>query len=331
MKISLSRAVVGVALLGSLCVFVAVTGAGRGTAAHAVSDLAHAQPGWLMAAAASCAVALLGSAAAWRVGLRGCGGTAGYGHVSARYAVGSLLNALAPAHVGSVVRLGLLSQTLPGADRLLRAGGVGAAMTALRALALGVLAAAAAFAGAVPWWTAAALAAGALTALAVFGCVGRRARGRLADVLAIFEVLRRSKWEAATLAGWITAALAARVVAASAVAAALSVPRPLAAGVVLIAAVSLAGVVPLTPGNLGTGAGAAALALHGLGVAPGIALATGLAFQAVETAIGVTLGLAGAAAVAAPGSSARRWSLGLVSGAAALAAAALGFVSFQLI
>ena len=82
---------------------------------------------------------------------------------------------------------------------------------------------------------------------------------------------------------------------------ALGVPHPIWVAVVLLAAMALAGLLPLTPGNFGAGAGAATLALHGTGVGLGVSLALGVAFQAVETFAGVTLGLAGAAVLAAPG------------------------------
>jgi uncharacterized membrane protein YbhN (UPF0104 family) len=331
MNLPLLRVALGAVLMAVLGIGMASTAAGRGAAARVLADLAHAKPAWLVAAGAACSVAILGSAAAWHRGLRWCGGTAGYGEVSARYAVGSLLNAVAPAHAGSAVRLGLLSQTLPGTDRVLRAGGVGAAMTALRALALALLATAAVLGGAFPVWTVALLGSLALAMLLALGLVSCRARGRLAQILAIFEVLRQSRSEAAALAGWIVAALCARVLGAAAVATALSVSRPATAGVVLVVAMSLSGILPLTPGNFGTGAGAAALALHGLGISSGVALATGVAFQAVETATGVILGLAGTGAVTAPGSRVRRWSLGLVGGAAALMAAGLGLASLDLV
>ena len=50
----------------------------------------------------------------------------------------------------------------------------------------------------------------------------------------------------------------------------------------------------------------------------------GIAFQAVETFAGVTLGLAGAAVLAAPGTRVRRWSLVAAATAALLGATARG-------
>ena len=116
----------------------------------------------------------------------------------------------------------------------------------------------------------------------------------------------------AALFGWIALSCVARIAAAVAIAMALGVPHPIWVAVVLLAAMALAGLLPLTPGNFGAGAGAATLALHGTGVGLGVSLALGVAFQAVETFAGVTLGLAGAAVLAAPGTAgpgAGRWPL----------------------
>jgi hypothetical protein len=103
------------------------------------------------------------------------------------------------------------------------------------------------------------------------------------------------------------------------------------AALVLLAAFALSGVLPLTPGNLGTGTGAATLALHGTGMSLGSALALGVAFQAVETIAGVILGLAGAAVLAAPGTRARRWSLAVAGAGALLVASAAGLASIDLV
>jgi hypothetical protein len=63
----------------------------------------------------------------------------------------------------------------------------------------------------------------------------------------------------------------------------------------------------------------------------GAALALGFAFQAVETFVGVTLGLGGAAILAAPGTRTRRWSTAAAAAAAGavLVAAALGVASID--
>jgi uncharacterized membrane protein YbhN (UPF0104 family) len=309
----------------------ASTGAGRGAFSGAGDSLAQASPRWLVVAGIGFAAALLCSAAAWHSGLQACGARAGFTQVSARYAVGSLVNSFAPAHLGGAVRLALLSQTLPGEDRLWRAGGVGGAVAAARALALAALVVVAAGWGKIPLWPAPLLAIGVLVAVVICARVSRRVAGRLGSLLQIFRALAASPRAAARLSAWIAVSFSARIGAAIALAAAFGVPGPVWVAFVLVTAIALAGVAPVTPGNFGAGAGAATLALHGTGVGLSTALAIGVAFQAVETFAAVTLGLAGAATLASPGSRVRRFSLAVAGASAVLVAAVLGVISVELV
>src|SRR6185312_7401410 len=161
--------------------------------------------------------------------------------------------------------------------------------------------------------------------------VSRRAAGRLGSLLQIFRSVGQSPRAGATIFGWIAFAAITRVCGAVAISLALGVSRPVWVAVVLLAAMALAGLLPLTPGNFGAGAGAATLALHGTGVGLGVSLVLGVAFQAVETFAGITLGLAGAAVLAAPGTKVRRWSLVASATAAVLVATALGVASVDFI
>jgi uncharacterized membrane protein YbhN (UPF0104 family) len=318
---------VGCGLLLTAAIAIGVTRFGRGTLTSAVGDLLRAQPGWLLAAVACFATALLTSAAAWRVGLRACGGSARRTEVSARYAVGSLVNAIAPAHLGGAVRLGLLSRTLTGEDRLWRAGGVGSAVAAARTLVLAGLLVPAAAIGNVPLWPAPIFVFGVGVLVLAGLRLSRRRQGRLANFLQILHGVASSPREGVALFGWVACSCVARIAAAIAIAMALGVHRPVLVAVVLLAAMALSGILPLTPGNFGAGAGAATLALHGTGVGLGASLALGVAFQAVETFAGVTLGLAGAAVLAAPGTRVRRWSFAAVGVSLVLVAGALGVAS----
>jgi uncharacterized membrane protein YbhN (UPF0104 family) len=320
---------VGAGLFLAAGVAIGVTRLGRGTLSSAVADLGRAQPGWLVAAASFFAVGLLASAAGWRVGLRACGGSACLTQISARYTIGSLVNSLAPAHLGGAVRLGLLSRTLPGDDRLWRVGGIAASVAAARTLVLAALIVPAATVGRIPLWPAPLLALGVVVVLAVGTRMSARTAGRIGSLLQIFRSIGRSPREGAALFGWIGCSCVARVAAAVAIAMALGVAHPIWVAVVLLAAMALAGLLPLTPGNFGAGAGAATLALHGTGVGLGAALALGFAFQAVETFVGVTLGLGGAAILAAPGTPARRWSMAAAGVGAVLIATALGVASID--
>jgi uncharacterized membrane protein YbhN (UPF0104 family) len=320
---------VGAALFLVAGVAVGVTQLGRGTFSSAVTDLGRAQPGWLVAAASFFAVGLVASAAGWRVGLRACGAGAGLTQISARYSIGSLVNSLAPAHLGGAVRLGLLSRTLPGDDRLWRTGGIAASVAAARTLVLAALIVPAALVGRVPLWPAPLLALGVVVVLGVGTRLSARTAGRVGSLLQIFRSIGRSPREGAALLGWIGCSCVARVAAAVAIAMALGVAHPIWVAIVLLAAMALAGLLPLTPGNFGAGAGAATLALHGTGVGLGVALALGFAFQAIETFVGVTLGLGGAAVLAAPGTPARRWSMAAAGVGAVLVATALGVASID--
>ena len=322
---------VGAGLFVAAGVVICMTRLGRGTLSTAVGDLAGMQPAWIVAAASFFALGLLASAAGWGVGLRACEGTAGFTQISARYAIGSLVNSVAPAHLGGAVRLGLLSRTLPGNDRLWRTGGIAASVAAARTLVLAALIIPAASVGRIPVWPAPLLVLGVAVVVGIGTRLSARTAGRIGSLLQIFRSIGRSPREGAALFGWIALSCVARIAAAVAIAMALGVPHPIWVAVVLLAAMALAGLLPLTPGNFGAGAGAATLALHGTGVGLGVSLALGVAFQAVETFAGVTLGLAGAAVLAAPGTRVRRWSLVAAATAAIMVATALGVASVDFI
>src|SRR2546421_11212325 len=144
----------GFVLLVAAGLALGATRLGRGTVGSAMESLGRAQPGWLALAAGIFGLGLLCAAGAWRGGRVSCGGSASFTDVSARYAVGSLVNAVAPAHLGGAVRIGLLAQTLDGKDRLWRAGGVGSAVAAARTLVLVPLIVVAALLSRMPLWPA---------------------------------------------------------------------------------------------------------------------------------------------------------------------------------
>lgn len=322
---------VGVVLLIAGGMALAATRIGRGAFDSAWASLSDARPSWLLVAAGAFAVGLFCSAAAWSCGLRACGSEAAYSDVCARYSVGSLVNAVAPASLGGVVRLALLSQTLRGEERVWRAGGIGGAVAAARALSLSVLIVVAAAWAQVPLWPAPVLAAVVVSVVFVCMRLSRRVSGHVRSLLQVFRSFRCSYRAGTTLLAWVVLAAVARVAAGAAMAVSLGVQRPIFVALVLVTAVSLSGVLPLTPGNFGTGAGAVALALHGTGVAVGPALAVGVAFQAVETFTGMTLGLAGVASLASPASRVRRLSLAAALVGAVAVSVGLGVISTDLV
>ena len=196
----------------------------------------------------------------------------------ARYGVGSLVNSLAPAHAGDAVRLALFAKASPD-SRLLTAGKALAGVGIARLACTGVL-------------LLATLKPVALLLLFVVPVLGR-------------------------VPAWVTAATVARVGAAAAVAAAVGIPSPLLIALLVVPAIDLAGLVPITPGNIGLKSGAIALALQAQGVDVTTALSTGIAFHAVETLVGISFGSASAlylSRVPVP-----RWAIG---GATAVVAAA---------
>lgn len=261
---------------------------------EAFEGVAAAHAGWLWWAGAAFAAALVSAACAWRAALVLCGARLSRIDACARYGVGSLVNSVTPARVGDLVRIALFSRALPGGDRLWTTGGACAAVGAARALALALLLVSASLVGALPAWPLA-LAAGAVGLAAGVSIFARRIRlnGRVAHVLDAFRELGRRPAASLPLVGWILIATAARVGAAAASAAALGVEKPLHAALLIVPALDIAGLFPLTPGNVGLTSGAVAIALQGVGVDLPTALAVGIALHAVETVAGVGFGLAG--------------------------------------
>jgi uncharacterized membrane protein YbhN (UPF0104 family) len=259
----------------------------------AVASVEDARPIWLWAAAFGFAGSLVASASAWRASLALCGGRLTRSDATARYGVGSLVNSLSPARIGEAVRIALFARTLEGEDRGWRMGGVFAVITAVRCLVFAVVVVCGAAAGALPLWPVVILAAlvGAAAAVAV-ATRNRTPRTHVAHLLDAFRSIGRSPAAGARIAGWTVVATSARFGAAIAIAAALGVHSPLGAALIIVPTLDLAGLLPLS-GNLGITSGAVAMALqaHGVGVAQ--ALATGLAFHAVETGAGITFGAAG--------------------------------------
>lgn len=273
----------------------------RDKLAQAVGELAAADPRWLWLAAACFLTLIAATGMSWRAGIAACGGGVDCFGAAGRYAIGSLVNGIAPAGSGGAVRIGLFSRLLPERDRVLTATGIAAAIGIARTPSMAALVVAAAALGAFPLWP-------VLVLLAVLaGAVGvallsRRwaPRARLAHVLDAFRALAQAPRLAVALAGWVTLANTARVAGAVAVAASLGLERPLVAGLVMIPALSLAAAVPSTPGNVGVSSGAVAVALSLVGVGFGDALAVGLAFHAVETLVSISAGAAGLLVVAKP-------------------------------
>jgi len=258
----------------------------------AVGTLDDANMTWLWLAGAGFFVAVLASAGSWLSAIRMCGGRLTAGDACARYGAGSLVNTLVPARAGDAVRIGLFSRALPNRERLWTTGGAFAALGAARAVVLAALVIAGSLSGAMPLWPLLILL--GLVAVAVglaWRARRRSAGGRLSHLLDAFRALGREPRAAVRLVAWIALSTAGRLAAATAVGAALGIRQPLAAAVVIVPALDLAGMMPLTPGNIGVTSGAIAMAFQAHGVSFTHGLAAGIAFHAIETAVGILFGL----------------------------------------
>ena len=259
----------------------------------AVQGLEDARPVWLWAAAAGFVGALMASASAWRGVFALCGAQLTQIDAAARYGLGSLVNGISPVRVGEGVRLAIFGRALPGTNRGWRTGGAFGVIAAARALVFALVVGCAAAVGAVPLWPVVILASFAgVTGVVAFATRDRTPRTHVAHLLDAFREIGRSPAGGARIVGWIVAATAARFAGAAAIAAALGVRSPVSAALIILPALDVAGLIPLS-GNLGITSGAVAVALKTHHVAMSQALATGLAFHAVETAAGIAFGLGG--------------------------------------
>ena len=259
--------------------------------ADGIAGVSDASAGWLWLAAAAFAGSLVTSACGWRSALARCGGETTLADASARYCTGSIVNALAPARVGTAVRFALFSRVLHNEGRLWTVGGIAASLSAVRAVWLAVVLALGSAGGVLPRWPIAVL----LLAAGIAAVIAWRARDsrpgtRFDHALDVFRVLGRCPRAAATIVGWVGLAMALRVTAATGIAAAFGIDRPLAAAVLIIPALDLAGILPLTPGNVGVASAAVAFALSAHGVGSHTAVSAGIALGAVETLTTLALG-----------------------------------------
>jgi len=226
----------------------------------AADGLAGMAPEYVLLAAAMFALAPLFCGLAWHQAILLAGGRLGRVDACARYGVGSLVNSVAPAHLGDVVRAVLLLERLPPGSR----GGIlpwfgviqGARLAALAAL------------------TIAALLPGPLALLALAAPAG-----------ALLVTARRS----ARLALFAFVAPFAKAAAIAVVLQGLGVGSPRDA-LVVVPALELAALLPLTPGNIGVAGAAAAGALHAQGLPISEAVQAGLVLHAIETAAGLVYG-----------------------------------------
>jgi uncharacterized membrane protein YbhN (UPF0104 family) len=290
--------------------------------ASAMSALGGASHPWLLLAIIGFVGAFACTVGAWRAGFVAAGAKISPQRAAAGLGIGQMVNSFAPAKLGDAVKIALLSRAIDAPGRLWTGGGVYAALAAARALALALLVVVASATGAVPLWPVFALVA-MVAVLAVAGSLSGRVRRhpRIAQVLEGFASLERSPRAIATVLGWTLGMVACRLGATVAVTAALGLPHPLIAALLILPALDVASAFPITPGSIGIGSGAVAVALAGRGIGMPQGLATGFAMQALETLVSISAGSLGALYLASEHVGVRRWTVRIaaVGGSAALA------------
>ena len=290
-----------------------------------LTTLSTADPHRAAWAAAAFAASLLASACAWRVSFAAVGAPMRRGQACASYSMGSLVNTFAPATLGDGIRAVLFGRSLPDrGNRACTAAGAAGAVAVAKALPHTLLLSAAVLVAGFPAWLLLAPASLPVVALVAVLFLRRRAGARLTALGKASATLVREPWFGIRVVGWMTVAVAARVAAATAVAASLGIANPLDAGLLVAAALILAGALPITPGSIGITSGAISLALAQHGIPLPTALAAGVLFHALESAVGVSIGLVSVPFVVRPGIIPRRVGHVAFVGAAALTATVLG-------
>jgi uncharacterized membrane protein YbhN (UPF0104 family) len=256
---------------------------------QAVDAIQSADPNWLSLAALAFFGATVSAAGSWLCAVGLAGGETTLLDSCFRYGAGSLVNTFVPFRAGDAVRIALFSRRVPHHNRIRATTGSFAALGAARAVVLAALVGAGAIAGAIPLWPLAVLA-----GLVVFALVARYVGRRrdLGHFLDAFEALDRRT--APRLLAWMTASTVCRYLAAAAICASLGVHAAFAAAIIILPALDLAMLFPVTPGNVGLTSGAIAVALKAHGIPFHSGLAAGLAFHGVETAVGLLFGVAAA-------------------------------------
>jgi uncharacterized membrane protein YbhN (UPF0104 family) len=260
-------------LLSLLCLLLTATGLALGWSslepsfAGAAEAARESNPALLFLAGLLFAAVPASCGLLWREAIIGAGGGLSRWDACARYGVGSLVNTFAPAHVGDVVRAALLLRALPCGEprRMVRCFGLvqGVRIAALAALLL---------ASTLPV---------ELALLPLFLAAP-----------AIF-VLR----DRAELIGLGLMGPAAKVAAVAVALTALGVPEPLSVALVIVPALELAALLPLTPANLGAASAAISVVLHARGMPLADAVPASIVLHGVETAAGISYGSAAAAAL----------------------------------
>jgi hypothetical protein len=268
----------------------AILGVGAYFSRHALGDAVHAirsaDPNWLALAAAGFIGATIAAAGSWCCAVGLAGGETTLIDGCARYGAGSLVNTFVPFRAGDAVRIALFSRCVPHQRRVRATTGAFAAIGAARAAVLTALVAAGAIAGAIPLWPLAVLVGLVLLAAGTASIARGHDAGHLLDAFKALDAKTAPK-----LIAWMAASTVCRYLAAAAACASLGIREAFAAAIIILPALDLAGLFPVTPGNVGLTSGAIAVALKAHGIAFHDGLAAGIAFHAVETGVGLLFGI----------------------------------------
>lgn len=303
---------------------------GHLTAAFAA--LAGAERHWLAVGLAGFGLSFVCTVAAWRAALASAGGRICPRQAAARLGVGSLVNSFAPAKLGDAVKIALCAKAIDSPGRLWTTSGVYAALAAARSLTLAGLVVVAFATGAMPLWPVFVLV-GGVGVIATVAAFSSRLRNhpRIAQVASGLAALERSPRALVTVLAWTAAMQLSRLAGTVAVVLALGLPHPFLAALVILPALDVAAAVPITPGSIGVGSGAVAVALASRGIGMTAALGVGFSIQAVETMVSLAVGTTGAAYLLRPNARARRIAVRVVAvGGSAVLAAGLGMVVLDL-
>ena len=226
----LTRRRIALAVAGAVVFGLCVAGwIASGSFQASLDTLSSADPSTVVWAAAAFAVSLLATASAWHVSFAAVGARMGRGQACASYSIGSLVNTFVPANLGEGVRAVLFGRSLPeSGNRACTAAGAVGAVAVARALAHTlVLSSAVLLAGFPAWLVLAPASLGLVVCVAVLVVRRRPGESRLAGLGAATVALARRPSFGIRVVAWTSLATAARIAAATAVAASLGVHNPL--------------------------------------------------------------------------------------------------------
>src|SRR5215204_1177288 len=200
-----------------------------------IEGVGEANRAWLWISALGFVASLVASACAWRSALARCGGETSRLDAAARYGAGSLMNALAPAKLGTALRIALYSRVLHNDRRIWTSGGIGTSIGVAHWVWLAAMLTFGAATGALPAYPIAIVAVVAAVAIATaYFARNLRSGGRIAHLFDASRVFGRCPRAAGQMLGWIGLATISRIAAATAITSAFGIEKPLLAAMLVV-------------------------------------------------------------------------------------------------